>query len=83
MNKGYSYAEKIIKNKDVTESEYGNVINTITSYTADKNYKNGCGVDPVGGVESIISHYLSKELFVPCVHAPAFKDYQIKSFSYQ
>lgn len=46
---------------------------------ADKNYSNGCGVDPIGGVESIISHYVSKELFVPCVHAPAFRDYQIKS----
>lgn len=44
----------------------------------DKNYANGCGVDPIGGVESIISHYISRNLFVPCVHAPAFKDYQIK-----
>ena len=46
---------------------------------ADKNYAKGCGVDPIGGVESIISHYVSRELFVPCVHAPAFQDYQIKS----
>lgn len=46
---------------------------------ADKNYANGCGVDPIGGVESIISHYISQNLFVPCVHAPAFKDYQIKA----
>ena len=45
---------------------------------ADKNYANGCGVDPIGGIESIISHYVSQNLFVPCVHAPAFKDYQIK-----
>ena len=45
---------------------------------ADKNYANGSGVDPIGGIESIISHYISKKLFVPCVHAPAFKDYQIK-----
>ena len=45
----------------------------------DKNYANGCGVDPIGGVESIISHYISQNLFVPCVHAPAFKDFQIKS----
>ena len=47
-------------------------------FEADKNYSKGCGVDPVGGVESIISHYVSRELFVPCVHAPAFRDYQIK-----
>ena len=44
----------------------------------DKNYSNGSGVDPIGGVESIISHYVSQKLFVPCVHAPAFCDYQIK-----
>ena len=44
----------------------------------DENYANGCGVDPIGGVESIISHYISQNLFVPCVHAPAFEDYQIK-----
>ena len=33
--------------------------------------------DPVGGVEAIISHYISKELRVPCAHSPAFADYQI------
>ena len=46
---------------------------------ADENYAKGCGVDPIGGVESVISHYISQRLLVPCVHAPAFKDYQIKS----
>lgn len=43
------------------------------------DYTNGIGVDPVGGVEAIISHYISKELRVPCAHAPAFKDYTITS----
>lgn len=38
------------------------------------NYSQGIGVDPVGGVEAIISHYISKELKVPCAHAPAFND---------
>ena len=37
------------------------------------DYSNGIGVDPVGGVEAIISHYISKELKVPCAHAPAFE----------
>jgi hypothetical protein len=41
------------------------------------NYANGIGVDPVGGVEAIISHYISKELRVPCAHAPAFSDFSI------
>lgn len=41
------------------------------------DYANGQGTDPVGGVEAIISHYISKELRVPCAHSPAFADYQI------
>lgn len=41
------------------------------------NYAEGIGVDPVGGVEAIISHYISKEFKVPCAHAPAFLNYQI------
>lgn len=46
---------------------------------ADENpdYQNGAGVDPVGGVEAIISHYISKELKVPCAHSPAFDDLEI------
>lgn len=43
----------------------------------DDNYSNGVGVDPVGGVEAIISHYISKELNVPCAHAPAFNTVDI------
>lgn len=41
------------------------------------DYANGVGVDPVGGVEAIISHYVSKELKVPCAHSPAFDDITI------
>ena len=44
-----------------------------------EDYSNGIGVDPVGGVEAIISHYISKELKLPCAHAPAFSDYSISS----
>lgn len=40
-------------------------------------YQNGEGTDPVGGVEAIISHYISKELQVPCAHSPAFDDLEI------
>lgn len=43
------------------------------------DYANGIGTDPVGGVEAIISHYISKELDIPCAHSPAFRDYQITS----
>ena len=41
------------------------------------DYQNGLGVDPVGGVEAIISHFISKELKVPCAHSPAFDDLEI------
>jgi len=40
-------------------------------------YADGIGTDPVGGAEAILSHYISRELCVPCAHSPAFKDYQI------
>lgn len=42
-----------------------------------EDYSNGIGVDPVGGVEAIISHYISKECKIPCAHAPAFDDFSI------
>ena len=45
----------------------------------DKNYENGNGVDPIGGVEAIISHYITKELKVPCAHAPAFENFEIST----
>lgn len=43
------------------------------------DYENGIGVDPVGGVEAVISHYISKELNVPCAHSPAFLNTEISS----
>ncbi len=38
----------------------------------DTNYINAKGVDPIGGVEAVISHFLVKELNLPCAHSPAF-----------
>ena len=43
------------------------------------DYSKGIGVDPVGGVEAILSHYISKELNIPCAHAPAFSDISIST----
>ncbi len=43
------------------------------------DYANALGTDPVGGVEAVLSHYISKELNIPCAHAPAFEDYKIYS----
>lgn len=43
----------------------------------EDNYKDGEGVDIVGGVEAVISHYLTRELKIPVVHAPAFENITI------
>ncbi|MBQ8886787.1 MAG: DUF3326 domain-containing protein [Candidatus Gastranaerophilales bacterium] len=45
----------------------------------EDDYKNGDDVDIVGGVEAVISHYLTRELKVPVVHSPAFEDITIKT----
>ena len=44
----------------------------------EDNYKYGEGVDIVGGVEAVISHYLTRELQLPVVHAPAFENIIIR-----
>lgn len=44
-----------------------------------EDYANGIGADPVGGVEAIISHYISKELGIPCAHSPAFENITIST----
>ena len=43
----------------------------------ENNYKDGEGVDIVCGVEAIISHYLTRELQIHVVHAPAFDNITI------
>lgn len=45
----------------------------------DDGYANGEAVDVVGGIEAVISHYLSSELLIPVAHSPAFADYSISS----
>ena len=67
-------AEKLI-------SKGANAIAIVCHFPEEQgdDYANGIGVDPVGGVEAIISHYISKECKVPCAHAPAFTDYSIGS----
>ena len=67
-------AEKLIK-------KGCNAIAIVCNFPEEQgdDYAQGNGVDPVGGVEAIISHYISRELKVPCAHAPAFNNYQIDS----
>lgn len=42
-------------------------------------YAEGVGVDPVGGVEGVISHCVSRKFKIPCAHSPAFSDYSIST----
>lgn len=44
-----------------------------------EDYENGVGIDPIGGIEAVISHYLSKELKIPVAHAPAFSSIDISN----
>lgn len=63
-------------------SKGAEAIAVVCKFEDDNNndeYENGVGVDPVGGVEAIISHYLSRELKVPVAHAPAFEDISIST----
>ena len=43
----------------------------------DVNYEEGNGVDPIGGIEAVISHYLTKEFMCPVAHSPAFSGLDI------
>ena len=43
----------------------------------DENYNQAQGIDPIGGVEAIISHLIAKEFKIPTAHAPAFLDIEI------
>lgn len=41
-------------------------------------YRAGSGVDVIGGIEGILSHWMVSELGVPCAHAPVFPWAQAK-----
>lgn len=43
----------------------------------DENYSNASGIDPIGGIEAVISHLITKEFKIPAAHAPAFYDIDI------
>lgn len=45
------------------------------SCAADSShYKQGKGVDPIAGLEALLSHTVSEALGVPCAHAPVFDE---------
>ncbi len=43
----------------------------------DDNYSNANGIDPIGGIEAVISHLLTSEFNIPVAHSPAFYDIDI------
>ena len=43
----------------------------------DINYSNAQGVDPIGGIEAVLSHLITKEYKISSAHAPAFFDIDI------
>lgn len=45
----------------------------------DENYSAGVGIDPIGGVEAVISHLIAKEFEIPTAHAPAFCNIDIST----
>lgn len=45
----------------------------------DEDYSSGNGIDPVGGVEAIISHIISQEFKIPAAHSPAFENITIST----
>jgi hypothetical protein len=38
----------------------------------ESTYRHGQGVDPIGGIEGILSHLVVSELGIPCANAPVF-----------
>lgn len=38
----------------------------------EENYRQGKGVDPVGGAEAVISHLIVRQFKIPCAHSPSF-----------
>lgn len=72
----YEAVEKLIKN-----GAQAVAIVCLFEDPEDDNldYQNGAGVDPVGGVEGIISHCVSQKFQIPCAHSPAFEDFSIST----
>lgn len=45
----------------------------------DENYSAGAGIDPIGGIEAVISHLIAKVFKIPVAHAPAFSNIDIST----
>ena len=58
-----------IENSVLREGSGGNAQSQQQLFQA---YREGQGVDAIAGAEALISHVITKHLFLPCAHAPAF-----------
>ena len=81
---GLSNPETLLRAAKKLISNGAEAIAVVCRFEADdpddsQNYSSGIGVDPIGGVEAIISHYITRELLVPCAHSPAFDDISIST----
>ena len=45
----------------------------------DIDYSNARGIDPIGGIEAVISHLITREFKIPSAHAPAFSEIDIST----
>ena len=66
-------AEKLIKKG----AEAVAIVCYFSEDSEDENYSNAQGIDPIGGIEAVISHLITKNFLIPSAHAPAFLDIDI------
>lgn len=54
------------------------IIGAFGDDSEDEMYENASGIDPIGGIEAVISHLITSKFKIPCAHAPAFNDIDIE-----
>ena len=75
-----NYPKTILDSAKSLIKKGANALAIVTLFNeTDENddYAQGNAVDVVGGIEAVISHYISSELLIPTAHAPAFLDNEI------
>jgi len=46
--------------------------------TTEQHYRQGHGIDPIGGLEAIVSHLVVSTLGIPCAHVPVFAEADVQ-----
>ena len=68
-NKGCTAIAVVVRFPEDDEGDDKTIQQQITNF---EQYRLGTGVDHIAGAEAIISHVITKNLMIPCAHAPAF-----------